>query len=59
MSRRAQSAGPQLMQSDHTETLKQSILALQSQPDHIKAQYTQPLVEAYVTSLSQQQQPTA
>ncbi len=59
ITRRMQAPGLQQTQSDSSEKLKQSILALQSQPDHIKAEYTRPLVEAYVTSLAQEQQYTA
>lgn len=50
MERRMQAMGPQIQQSQHSQQLKQSLVALQSQPDHIKAQYAKPLVDAYMTS---------
>jgi Sec-independent protein translocase protein TatA len=48
--RRIQAQGPQMQQSQHAAQLKQSLAALQTQPDHIKAQYTKPLLDAYMTS---------
>ena len=52
MSRRG-GAGPQMLQTNASETLKQSIMALHSQPDHIKSEYTEPLVTAYLKSSAQ------
>ena len=50
MERRMQTMGPQMTQSNHADTLKQSLVALQTQPDHLKAEYTKPLVNAYMTA---------
>lgn len=50
--RRMQAMGPQMQQNNHAAQLKQSLVALQSQPDNVKAQYTKPLVDAYMTTMS-------
>ncbi len=50
--RRIQSSGPQYQQSENTMKLKDSVLALRTQPPEIQQQYAPPLVQAYVTSLA-------
>lgn len=44
--------GPQLIQSEQTAKLKDSILALHTQPPEIKQQHAPLLVNAYLTSLA-------
>jgi uncharacterized protein YcfJ len=51
--RRAEAGVPQLQQSDKSEQLKQSILALQSQPPNLQKEYAPVLVDAYMTSVAQ------
>ncbi len=46
-------AGPQIIQNETTEKLKSSLMALRTQPDEVRAQYTQPLVQAYMTAVAQ------
>ncbi len=55
--RRMEAAGPQVMQSEQTQKLKQSITALHSQPDQVKQQYASPLVQAYMVSLANDNKP--
>lgn len=56
MERRLGAQAPQMMQSEQTERLKQSILALQSQPLDVQREYSKPLVEAYIASYGMQNQ---
>jgi phage tail tape-measure protein len=51
--RRLQSPGPQMIQSDNTSKLKQSIVALQQTPPEVRAEYSKPLVTAYMASVAQ------
>lgn len=52
MVRRSESLGaPTIPHSDRSEKLKQSIMALHTQPDEIKQKYASPLVSAYMKSL--------
>lgn len=52
MERRQQSyAQPQVIQNENTQKLKDSIMALTTQSDDVKAKYSQPLLQAYVKSL--------
>lgn len=53
--RRVNSQAPQMMQSDSTEKLKQSIMALQSQPPEVRQEYMKPLIEAYAMQAKQNQ----
>jgi outer membrane lipoprotein SlyB len=48
--RRAEAGQPQLMQSERTQKLKESIMALQSQPEAMRLELGKPLVAAYVKS---------
>jgi hypothetical protein len=48
--RRAQAA-PQMLQSEQTQQLKSSLLALKQQPPDVQAQYQEPLSQAYLKSL--------
>jgi outer membrane lipoprotein SlyB len=50
--RRVASQGP-AVQNDASEKLKQSIVALQSAPPDVRAQYAKPLVDAYMTTVAQ------
>lgn len=50
--RRAQAAPAQMVQSETSAKLKDSILALQQVPDAVRVEYTKPLVSAYMTSLA-------
>lgn len=52
MQRRVDSAGPQIVHSEQSEKLKQSLMALQSQPPEIQQQYQAPLVHAYIKSIA-------
>ncbi len=51
--RRLDSTAPQLIHSDRSETLKQSLMALHEAPQEIRDQYAPPLLDAYMTSLHQ------
>lgn len=50
--RRVAAAGPQMVQSETSAKLRDSILALQRAPDPVRAEYSQPLVQAYMASLA-------
>jgi uncharacterized protein YcfJ len=50
--RRVAGQGP-TVQNDASEKLKQSIVALQSAPPDVRAQYAKPLVDAYMTTVAQ------
>lgn len=55
MDRRMASAGvsgPQQVGSNHTEELKQSLMALKEAPEPMQREYTKPLMTAYVYSAS-------
>lgn len=56
VTRRIQSSGPQLYHSDRSEQIKQSLMALHSQPAEIQQQYAPPLTQAYIMSLAQDNQ---
>jgi hypothetical protein len=49
--RRIQAAGPQMVQSETSEKLKQSLMALHEAPPEVKSQYAPQLVNAYLKSL--------
>ena len=49
--RRIQSQGPQMVHSETSEKLKQSLMALHQAPPEVKQQYAPTLVNAYLTSL--------
>lgn len=54
MERRVQSSGgPQLVHSEQSEQLKQSLMALKSQPQAVQQEYAAPLMKAYVASIAQ------
>lgn len=46
---------PQLMQSEQTQKLRESILALHSQPPEVQEQHAPTLVQAYLKSLGNDQ----
>lgn len=48
--RRVEATQPQLIQSEQTQKLKDSLIALQGQPEELRQQYGQPLVAAYLKS---------
>ena len=51
--RRIQSnAAPQVQHSEQSAQLRQSIMALHSQPPEIQQQYAQPLVQSYMASIA-------
>ena len=52
ITRRMAAPGMQPMQSENSETLKQSIMALRTQPPEIQKEYAKPLVDAYMTSVA-------
>lgn len=51
--RRIQSSGPQIVHSEQSEQLKQSLVALQQQPQDVQHQYAAPLIKAYIQSVAQ------
>lgn len=59
MDRRMSAAGPQLIQSEPTKRLRESIMALNGQPDDIKQQYGPTLVNGFMSSLAQDNKRTA
>lgn len=56
ISQRIQSSGPQIVHSEQSEKLKQSLLALNTQPEPLKREYMAPLVKAYVSSIANDNQ---
>lgn len=52
MERRAEAPGPQLIHSDTSEKLKQSLLALQQGPEDARMEYGKPIFSAYMQSLA-------
>ncbi len=52
VSRRIQAAGPQLYHSEQSDTLKQSLMALHSQPPEVQREYAMPLTHAYLSSIA-------
>lgn len=48
---------PQLIQSESTQKLRESIMALHTQPDSVKQEYAPTLVNAYLTSLQRDNTP--
>jgi hypothetical protein len=52
ITRRLQAPGPQIVHSEQSNQLKQSLMALQQQPPEIQAQYQAPLVTAYMQSVA-------
>lgn len=54
--RRMQTQGPQLVHSETSEKLKNSLMALHEAPAVAKRQYAQPLLTAYMTSVAQDNQ---
>ncbi len=52
MTRRLDSQGPQITHSEQSESLKQSLLSLKSQPPNLQQEYQAPLVQAYIASLA-------
>ncbi len=53
ITRRLQSQGPQIVHSEQSEQLKQSLMAIQTQPQYIQQEYMAPLVTAYMKSVAQ------
>ena len=53
MQRRIDQSAPQLVHSEQSEQLKQSLMALKQQAPEIQQQYAAPLVKAYVQSIAQ------
>jgi hypothetical protein len=49
---------PQLMQSERTQKLRESVMALHSQPPEIQQQHAPTLVQAYLKSLQDDNMPT-
>jgi hypothetical protein len=49
--RRAQQTSPQLIHSEQSQQLKQSLVALQQQPPEVRQQYHVPLAKAYIQSV--------
>jgi hypothetical protein len=49
---------PQLMQSERTQKLRESVMALPSQPPEIQQQHAPTLVQAYLKSLQDDNMPT-
>jgi hypothetical protein len=58
MERRATLQQPALMQSEQTQKLRDSVLALHSQPPEIQAQFAPTLVHGYLQSLVNDSTPT-
>jgi hypothetical protein len=54
--RRLASLGPQMIQSDTSQKLRGSLMALHEAPPAAKQQYAQPLLSAYMTSLAKDNQ---
>ena len=52
MAQRAQTQAPQMIQSETSAKLKDSIIALQKAPDPIRVEYSKPLVTAYMHSIA-------
>ncbi len=52
VTRRIQAAGPELYHSDQSNTLKQSLVALHSQPPAVQKEYAMPLTQAYLSSIA-------
>lgn len=52
MERRLEAPGPQIIESDQSKQLKQSLISLRQAPPDVIEQYRTPLVQAYVTSLA-------
>lgn len=50
--RRLQGAGPQLIQSEASHKLKDSLAALREAPVEAKREYARPLLSAYLASLA-------
>ena len=53
MQRRIDQSAPQLVHSEQSDQLKQSLMALREQAPEIQKQYSAPLVKAYVQSIAQ------
>ncbi len=53
MTRRLQAPGPQIVHSEQSEQLKQSLMAMQAQPQDLQQEYMAPLVKAYMQSVAQ------
>jgi uncharacterized protein YcfJ len=53
MAQRAQTQAPQMIQSETSQKLKESIAALSRAPDPVRTEYSKPLVDAYIASVAQ------
>ncbi len=54
--RRAQAPGPQMIQSESSQKLRDSLMALHEAPQQAKQQYAQPLLTAYMQSIANDNQ---
>ncbi len=52
VTRRIQASGPQIFHSEQSDTLKQSLMALHTQPPAVQKEYAMPLTQAYLSSIA-------